>query len=159
MDKKIIRQMYNRAMGGKEEEEEQRMPSPYRHFDCSEGSGSLERALVLDVKELIGNEGSKILYQNSDFLARWNYQKRSGEHRKDSGTISYRSLVKDNKVNPEMLLAYLDVYRGSARKLIVLRRNFERIIEKHPDATFYKEIMGLFYKPDSKKVAQPAINE
>jgi len=153
MDKKTIRHLYNRAMGGEEEEEEPRKPSPYRDFECSEGSGSLEKKIVLNVKDIIGNEGSRMLYQNNDFFVRWNYAKRSGEHKKDSGSIAYRSLVKDNKVNPEMLLAYLDVYRGSTRNLVVIRRNFERIIENHPDAPFYNEITKLFYRPDSKKVS------
>jgi len=143
-------------------------PSPYRDFEHDADTHMPSKNLVMNISEIIGNEGVKILYPNngcksSDLFVRWNYRKQSGEHKKNNGSIYYYNIgkikINGNYIENEKELAYIPVKNGNTEKLIIARRNFAHIIEKHPDATFYQEIMKLFYRPhpDEKKVARPIV--
>ena len=90
----------------------------------------------LEISDLIGNDGDKTIYADNGILMNWRYRKRSGEHKKDSGTIS---ISKDSRTH-----ASFDILRSHLNKFYIHRKNFVLNFKEFSGMHLYEYIGNIF---------------
>ena len=99
----------------------------------------------LDISNLIdGKSESKVVYNSNKLRIDWQYRKRSGEHKKDSGCMKFIDL------NSGRTSAFIEVHKGYALALRIYSENFAKDIDNYKDMPLYDFIKSTLYYPKEK---------
>jgi hypothetical protein len=113
--------------------------NPFENFSRQGEVYSKELNPAWDVLQFIGNEGGKTIHDQKGGEVRWDYRKRSGEHKKDSGLI----ILLDSKKS----FGHLDVLRGKAYGIYIWAYGKEaktaKKIEAHKEMPIYDKVQSL----------------
>jgi hypothetical protein len=101
---------------------------------------ALERGLNVD-KLIDGKSEFKTIHNNNGLQIEWQYRKRNGEHKKDSGLLKFIDLSSGKTA------AYLEVVRGNASAIYITGEDFAKNIDNYKDMprSLYSCIKKTFY--------------